>query len=219
MTKRAGLSGSFWLLCYTPGMNPKLIVEQKITAFVNQYAVYSATAGGEKQQLVAYAQQKRIAFKEKVTFYSDEQKTNPLFTMRAEKVLDVHGRYLVEDMDGQLLGSFRKEFAKSLLNSTWSILQNDTAQITVRENSQFLALIRRFGGFIPVVGEFVEIITAFFRYHFVFKSTDDVEVGQYRKITLFRDHYELSMSEDAYAQQDWRLWAAFSVALDALQSR
>lgn len=221
MTKRAGnASGSFWLLCYTRCMNPKLIVEQKLTAFVNKYAVYTALPDGQKGQLVAFAQQKRVAFKEKVTFYADSDKTQPLCTMRAEKLLDVHGRYLVEDMQGQVIGSFRKQFKKSLLNSTWSVLRDDQPVVTIRESSQVLALLRRFAGFIPYVGELIDLITVFFRYHFVFtEDGSGQEVGSYRKTTLFRDHYELSMTDQAYTQQDWRLWAAFAVALDALQSR
>jgi uncharacterized protein YxjI len=201
-------------------MNPKLIIEQKITAFVNKYVVYAAQPDGQKGQLVAFAQQKRMAFKEKVTFYADTAKTQPLCTMRAEKVLDVHGRYLVEDMQGQLIGSFRKQFKKSLINSTWSIMRDDQPVVTVRESNQILALLRRFAGLIPYIGELIDLITVFFRYHFVFtEDASGQEVGGYRKITLIRDHYELSMTDQAYSQQDWRLWAAFAVALDALQSR
>jgi uncharacterized protein YxjI len=100
-------------------MKPRLIVEQKITAFTNKYTVYDVTAEGKKGNLVAFAQQKRIALREKITFYSDEAKTQVAFTFRAEKVMDVHGRYFVEDASGKLIGSFKKDFAKSLLNSTW----------------------------------------------------------------------------------------------------
>ena len=109
-------------------MKPRLIVEQKITAFVNKYAVYTATEDGHKDQLVALAQQKRIALKEKITFYTDESKQEIAFSFRAEKVMDIHGRYLVEDAHGNLIGAFKKDFKKSLLSSTWNILNaSDTA--------------------------------------------------------------------------------------------
>jgi hypothetical protein len=202
-------------------MNPKLIVEQKITAFVNKYAVYAADPTGSKGQLVAFAQQKRLAFKEKVLFYSDVEKTQPIFTLRAEKVLDVHGRYLVEDMQGNLIGGFKKEFKKSLIKSTWTILgQNDQPLFTVAENSLTLAIFRRFAGFLPIVGDFAEILVLFFRYHFSFINTSTSEiVGRYQKTTLFRDHYALSLTDEAYSQADPRVFAAIAVALDALQSR
>lgn len=202
-------------------MNPKLVVEQKITAFVNKYAIYNAKADGSKDAPVAFVQQKRLAFKEKVSFYDDENNTNLLFTFRAEKVLDVHGRYIIEDSDGVFIGAFKKEFKKSLVNSTWNILDADNnPAITISESNQTLATIRRFGGFIPIVGDIIDILVLFFRYHFVFKdSVDGKEIGMYKKTTLFRDHYVLSMTDAAYDQQDWRVLASMAVALDALQSR
>jgi uncharacterized protein YxjI len=202
-------------------MSPKLIVQQKITAFVNQYEIYEADAAGEKVRMVAFAQQKRLAFKEKVIFYSDKSKSAPMFTFRAEKVLDVHGRYLVEDMEGLALGGFKKLFKQSLVSSTWQMFDADgTPRFSVAENNTGLAVLRRFGGFIPVVGELVDLVVLFFRYHFAFASVDGGQkVGEYRKTTLLRDYYTLSYDDAAYGTMDWRLFAAMAVALDALQSR
>ena len=202
-------------------MIPKLTVEQKITAFVNKYSVYSIDQDGHKGPLVALAQQKRLAFKEKVIFYADIEKTQPIFTFRAEKVFDVHGKYIVEDMQGNAIGAFRKAFKKSLFKSTWNILDsNDQPNITIAENSLTLALFRRFAGFLPIVGDIVELIVLFLRYHFTFTdAATGQQVGKYQKTTLFRDHYTLSMTDESYNAQDWRVLAAMAVALDALQSR
>lgn len=202
-------------------MKPRLIVEQKITAFVNKYAVYTTTEDGKKDQLVALAQQKRIALKEKVTFYTDKTKKNVAFSFRAEKVMDVHGRYFVEDANGKLIGAFKKDFKKSLITSTWNILDTtDRPLIAVSESSTALAVIRRYGGFIPIIGDIIQIVTSFLRYHFIFADAKTgTEVGRYQKTTLFRDHYKLSMNDASYSQQDWRVLAAMAVGLDALQSR
>lgn len=202
-------------------MKPRLIVEQKITVFVNRYEIYSVKSDGTKDVMVAFAEQKRLAFKEKVSFYTDTSKSKLAFTFRAEKVMDVHGKYFVEDPDGKLLGAFKKEFGKSLLNSTWDILDDsDNPLLIIRESNQFLAVARRFAGWIPFIGDFLDILTNFFRYHFSFlrAGTSD-EIGMYSKTTLFRDYYRLDMSDQAYALRDWRVFAAIAVALDALQSR
>jgi uncharacterized protein YxjI len=202
-------------------MNPSLFIEQKITPFANQYKVFTADTDGSQGQLVAFAQQKRLAFKEKVTFYTDENKSSVAFTFRAEKVLDVHGRYLVEDANGVVIGMFKKEFKQSLINSTWKILdQNGNEMFMVAESSVALALFRRYAGWIPVVGGLIELVTQFLKYHFVFTHVGDQEViGTYEKTTLFRDHYALSLSDETLAGSDWRVLAAMGVALDALQSR
>lgn len=201
-------------------MKPRLIVKQKITAFVNRYEVYACDAEGNEGELVAFAEQKRLAFKERVDFYADADKKKHAFVMRAEKVMDVHGKYFIEDQKGNRIGAFKKEFAKSLLNSTWSILDaKDKPAMTISESNQAIAILRRFLQWIPIVGDLLDIIMNFFKYHFVFRTANGDEAGKYIKTTLFRDFYRLEMTDKAYDSQDWRTMAAFAVALDALQSR
>lgn len=202
-------------------MKPRLNIEQKITAFVNKYRILSVRDSAESSGLIAFAQQKRLAFKEKVTFYNDEQKTSESFTFRAEKVMDVHGRYFVESVDGELLGMVRKEFKKSLLLSSWVIMdKNGTELYRVKENNVTIAILRRFVGFVPLVGDALDLLMNFFKYHFSFVDiATGNEVGTYKKTTLFRDHYQLSMTDDAWSKLDTRVFSAMGVALDALQSR
>lgn len=202
-------------------MEPRLVVQQKITAFVNKYHVFGTNVGGTPASLVGLAQQKRFAFKEKVIFYADDKRDRVAFTFRAEKVLDVHGRYFVEDASGNLLGMFKKEFMASLVNSTWKVLDKQGNEVMmIRESNQVLAVLRRFIGNIPLLGDLAELVIMFFKYQFEFidLQTNQV-VGTYRKTTLVRDHYLLSMTNDAWGAADWRVYAAISVALDALQSR
>lgn len=202
-------------------MKPRLFIEQKITAFVNQYKVFGADENGNQAGLAAFAQQKRLAFKEKVAFYTDEQKTATAFTFRAEKVFDIHGRYIVEDENGAVIGMFKKEFKQSFIASTWKVLDKDGNELfTVAESSVALALFRRYSSWIPIVGDIIELVTMFLKYHFVFTRPGSEEVvGKYQKTTLFRDHYTLSMTDEAYVSCDWRVLAAIGVGLDALQSR
>ncbi len=202
-------------------MQPRLIIQQKITAFVNKYSVYEAGTASQPGAPLGLAQQKRFSFKEKVLFYTDETRDKVSFTFRAEKVFDIHGRYLVEDANASLIGAFKKEFVSSLVNSTWKIIdKNDTERFIVKESSLALALLRRFGGELPFIGILIEMIVLFFKYHFVFIDIQTgEEVGTYTKTTLFRDHYELCMTDEAWQAIDWRVYAAMGVALDALQSR
>lgn len=208
------------LSCYTTGMQPKLIVEQKITPLVNRYAVYAADQAGEKGQLVALAQQKRMAFKEKINFFTDEQQTQLAFSFRAEKVMDIHGRFLVEDANGQLIGVFRKDFKQSLVSSTWHLVNaQDQPVLTLSESNPLLAALRRYIGFVPIIGEFLDVALNFIKYHFTIRDAAGNEVGRYMKQKLYLDHYSLNMTDQAFASQDWRVLAALAVALDALQSR
>ena len=200
-------------------MKPELFTEQKITAFVNRYVIYGVNNDGTKGEVKALAQQKRLNIKEKIIFYTNETRDTELFSFRAEKVMDIHGSYFVEDANGARIGAFRKKFGSSLLRSTWEIVQDDQPLYTITESNQLLAALRRFIGWVPFVGDIFELIIMFFRYHFVFLDTSGNEQGKYLKTTLFRDHYELQISDQLKNDVDWRVLASMAVALDALQSR
>lgn len=205
---------------YDVQVKPRFIVKQKITAFVNKYEVYEAESDGKEGKLVAFAQQKRLNLKEKILFYDSEEKQRMIFSLRAEKVIDVHGKYFVEDAEGKLVGSIAKDFTQSLTNSTWHVFDADKEIIKVYESNATVAALRRFVGFIPIIGELVDIFMMFVKYHFVFGNPDDGNPhGMYTKTTLFRDQYLLTLDDEMFSNADWRVLAAMCVALDALQSR
>ena len=92
-------------------------------------------------------------------------------------------------------------------------------RLTVSESNKTLAIARRFIEWIPIVGDLLDFALQFVKYHFSFYTANGGEVGKYEKTTLFRDHYIFSMSDEAFAAQDWRVFVAMAVALDALQGR
>ena len=186
---------------------PTLLVRQKITAFVNRYVVTVPTTSGEEGEQVAFVEQKRLAFREEVTFFTDESKTAPLFKFKARQILDVGATYDVTAADGTPIGTFRKDFKKSLLRSTWHIEQGELAAIGT-ERSMFIAILRR-------VWDLFEDLPFFFKYHFDF-TADDKPVMSIDKTALIRDRYRLEIQEPSL---DRRLAIAMAVALDALQSR
>jgi uncharacterized protein YxjI len=101
----------------------RLLVRQRVRFMVNQYEVHAENPDGSEGELVAFAQQKRMAFKEQVTIYSDDTKRYALFGFKARKRLDLAATYDVTDPQGQPIGLFRKDFKASLLASTWHLEQ------------------------------------------------------------------------------------------------
>ena len=193
------------------------IIEQKITAFANQYRIYEAGETDKDRKLVAFAHQKRLAFKEEVIFYTDESKKDVCFTVKAEKKLDIHGKFIIRDAKGKEIGAVRKAFTTSLLRSTWEILEKGEPAITVQERSQFLAVFRRIWGFIPFIGD----IPYFILYHFDFVNIADGSIAaSYSKTTLLVDHYRLDIQDDSLVKRfGWETLVTQGVLLDALQGR
>jgi uncharacterized protein YxjI len=191
---------------------PKFFVRQRITLMVNQYEVYPANPDGTQGPLLAFAQQKRMAFKEQVTFYADEAKTRQVFSFKARKRLDLSSGYDVFDEAGRALGYFRKEFAKSLLRSTWSV-SGPGLVATGTERNAFLAVLRRVWELIPYLGEIW--VPFIFHFDFVDRATGQLVMSSERTMSI-RDRYTVEIPDQ---RLDFRLAASMAVALDALQSR
>jgi uncharacterized protein YxjI len=194
----------------------RFTIKQKITVMVNRYEIRSVDANGGEGPLIAMAQQKRMAFKEQVTFYADEARTQPVFGFKARKRLDLAATYDVTDASGTPIGSFRKEFAKSLLRSSWELTATDGLVATGTERNHTVAIARRLWELVPVVSD----LPSPFLFHFDFTAPDgSIVLSSVRRRSL-RDRYEVELPAAANGWRlDWRVGAAMAVALDALQSR
>jgi uncharacterized protein YxjI len=182
----------------------QLIVRQRLRLMVNQYEVHAVGPDGGEAGVLAFAQQKRLAFKEQVTLYTDDTKQTPVLGFRARQVMDLGATYDVTDASGTAIGLFRKSFRESLLRSTWRLEQPGYGEMVGRETSLPVALLRRF------VDEL-----SWLPYHFEFLSADRPAFTVVKKWGI-RDRYVVTIHDP---QIDRRLVTAMAVALDALQSR
>ncbi|MBC7632139.1 hypothetical protein [Aeromicrobium sp.] len=191
----------------------RFTLRQKITLMVNRYELRALGPDGVEGPLIALAQQKRMAFKEEVTFYADEARTQPVFGFKARTRMDLAATYDVTDAQGAPIGEFRKDFAKSLMRSTWHLSTPAGIAAVGQERSQGVAIARRI---ISMVGE----IPIPLRFHFDFTTPAGEIVLSSERQRSIRDRYELTLPtlKDGTAL-DWRVGAAMAVALDALQAR
>ncbi len=178
----------------------QFVVRQRITMMVNRYEIRPSRDG----EVLALAQQKRMSLREQVTFFADEQRTVPVFGFKSRNVLDVHGITDVLDESGRPIGTFSKDFAASLLRSTWHIDQPGRGRITGAERNILIAILRRFTDidFLP--------------YHFDFSLDGGRPAMSVERAWTLRDTYAVTVHDPGL---DRRLAAAMAVALDALQNR
>ncbi len=180
-------------------------VRQRVRLMVNQYEVRAVQPDGSEGEMIAFAQQKRMAFKEQVTLYTDDSKQVPVLGFKARQVLDLGATYDVTDPSGAPIGLFRKDFKASLLRSTWIVEQPSVGAVRGQERSQAVAILRRF----------VDSLS-WLPYHFDFVTPSGEVVFSVVKQWGFRDKYVVSVPNPYI---DRRLVIAMAVALDALQSR
>jgi uncharacterized protein YxjI len=182
----------------------QLIVRQRIRLMVNQYEVHGVGPDGGENGILAFAQQKRLAFKEQVTLYTDDSKQTPVLGFKARQVMDLGATYDVTDAAGVPIGLFRKNFKQSLLRSQWHLEQPGYGEMIGRETNVTVAILRRF----------VDSLS-WLPYHFEFLVGDRPAFSVVKKWGL-RDKYIVTIHDP---QIDRRLVTAMAVALDALQSR
>ena len=182
-------------------------IEQLIRPMVNLYRI--STRGIP----VAFVRQKRMAIKEDIRFFKDENETEELFRIKARSLMEFGGRYDVTTPAGEKIGVLGKVFGKSLLRSTWAILDAGEHELAVaKERSQFWAIVRRVIDQVPY-GDFIPIV-----FHFTIDRGDQ-HLGDFTRALGIRDKYTLDLSGDAERTIDRRLAIALGIALDALQSR
>ena len=194
----------------------RFLVDQLIRPVANLYrvtplAIGDTPAGGA----IAYVRQKKLAIKEDIRFYADENETQELFRVKARSMLDMGGSRYDIFVGDERIGMIWHKFRESLLRSTWHIGGPDEQEVAIaRESSTAVGIARRAIDFVPYIGEFVPI-----PYNFELVIDGDVVGNMNRKFMRMRDQYVLDLSGDRERTIDRRVAVALAVGLDALQNR
>ena len=185
----------------------RFTIDQLIRPMVNLYRI---SAGPTP---VAFVRQKRMAIKEDIRFFADENEARELWRIKARSMMEFGGRYDVTTPEGEKIGVLGKVFGKSLLRSTWSIMDLHEQELAVaKERSVPIAILRRVIDAVPY-GDFVPI-----PFHFTIDAGER-HVGDLNRRFGIRDTYDLDVSGDVERKIDRRLAVSLGIALDALQSR
>jgi uncharacterized protein YxjI len=193
----------------------RFLVEQLVRPMINLYQVTPLAAGETPAGgPIAYVRQRRMAIKEDIRFFADEQESEELFRIKARSLFDIGGaRYDVTDAAGAPIGVLEHVFGKSFLRSTWKVTDANGGEVmTAQERSVPMAIARRIVDFVPY-GELVPI-----PYNFDLLMDGRVIGHMNRKFQL-RDRYVLDLAGDHERRLDRRLGIALAIGLDTLQNR
>ena len=185
----------------------RFVIDQLIRPMVNLYRI---SAGPTP---VAFVRQKRMAIKEDIRFYADESQTHELWRIKARSMMEIGGRYDITTPEGEKIGVLVKVFGRSLMRSTWQILDSAEQEVAIAtERSMSIAILRRVIDIVPY-GDFVPI-----PFHFTIDAGER-HIGDLNRRLGYRDTYDLDVSGDVERTIDRRLAVTLGVGLDALQSR
>ena len=189
-------------------------IDQLIRPVANLYRISTLAPGGDGPgEPLAFVRQKRLAVREDIRFYADDEERDELFRLKARSITEFRGRYDVVDPADDRIGVLQKVFGASLFRSTWRIYDAGDREIGIaRERSLPVALLRRAIDAVPY-GNMIPIL-----FHFTI-TLDSREVGGLRRPIGLRDRYVLDLQGDPDRRLDRRVAVALGIALDALQSR
>lgn len=121
----------------------------KIVALAPQLSVTDANG-----TLLFYVKQKLFKLKEAVTVFADAEQTRPVYTINADRVIDFSARYNIASIDGQRLGSIKRQGMRSIWKAHYDILDGETPVLTIKEANPWIKVLDALLGEVPVVGMF-----------------------------------------------------------------
>ncbi|HEX8243917.1 MAG TPA: hypothetical protein VF541_10485 [Longimicrobium sp.] len=121
----------------------------KVFAFAPQITVRDAAG-----ELRMYVKQKAFKLKEQVTVFADEQQTQPLYYMQADRVWDIRARYHFTDTNGNPIASIKRQGARSIWRARYDIEVNGQVMLTIQEENPWIKVADALLTEIPLVGMF-----------------------------------------------------------------
>lgn len=126
----------------------KLQVERQILKLVGA----TVRTFDENRNLICKAEAKAFVLKEQVHFYTNEEKTQELFSIKARKIIDFGATYDIFDQTGTKVAALRRKgLSSAFVRDEWLILNQQDQEIgTIVEDSNLLGILRRYLDFVAL---------------------------------------------------------------------
>ena len=115
----------------------------------------------DTNQQFGYVEMKAWKLREDIRLYSDNTKSHELLRIHARSIIDFGATYDVYDSatDKLLFSLRRKGLRSTFIRDQWLIFDALEIQVArLQETSSGLALIRRYVGFVPIVGAVADLV-------------------------------------------------------------
>jgi hypothetical protein len=130
-------------------------------------------------RLVSYVKQRAFRLKEDVTIYADEQQAQPVYHIKADRMIDIGAIYSISTADGRSLGSVRQRGMRTLWKATYDILDDGGNAIgVVHEQDAWVKVMDGLIGEIPFIGF---VLAQWINPTYLIDGTDGVTVLRLRK--------------------------------------
>ena len=136
-------------------------------------------------KLLFVMRQKAFRLKEAIIVYGDEQLSQPLYEIKADRVIDFSARYNFSNPQGKDLGGIKRQGLKSLWSAKYDIFDRLAATVpmmTIKEDDPWVKVLDALFSEIPIVGMFTGYI---FNPSYTLARASEVNVMKLSKIPGF----------------------------------
>lgn len=149
----------------------------KIGTIANDFTVKD-----NNQKTVAYVKQKMFKLKEAISVFSDESKSEILYKIDADRVIDFNANYSF-DKSGMTIGKVGRKGRKSLLKAHYTIFNDNSEQVfVINEENPWAKVFDTLLCEIPLVGIFSGY---FFNPKYIVKNNNEEIVARLSKEKSF----------------------------------
>ena len=128
--------------------NYPLYFQFKIGTIANDFIAKDASG-----QTICYVREKIFAWRDQIKIYSDESKTNLLYELVSDKLIDFQQTFTIKDHSGRIVGKVRRKTLRSLWRSTFRLMNSeDNHDHTIQEKNPWTKFMDGLFGEIPLIG-------------------------------------------------------------------
>jgi uncharacterized protein YxjI len=129
-------------------MNYPLNLSFKLLALANQIYIRDAN-----NNLLGYVKQKMFKLKDDINIFADEQQTQLLFNIKADRIIDWSANFSFTDARGNYLGSIKRQGRRSIWKASYDIFDGHGTQVMkISEENGWIKVGDALFGELPLVG-------------------------------------------------------------------
>ena len=128
-------------------MNFPLDFTFKFVALAPQFSVHDATG-----VQLCYVRQKLFKFKESISVFKDETKSELLSEIKADQIIDFSASYSFIDRAGLAYGSVKRKGLRSIWRAHYEIFEGDLHTYTIQEGNPWVKMLDSIFDDIPILG-------------------------------------------------------------------
>lgn len=159
-------------------MNYPLQLSFKLIALASQ--IYIRDANG---QLIGYVKQKLLKIKEDINVFADEQQTQHLYNIKADRIIDFSAKYNFTNAHGQNVGAIKRKGMRSIFKANYEIFEPSGVQsLQINEENGWIKVADSLIGELPIIGMFTGY---FFNPAYIVSRMDGTPVARLQKQPAF----------------------------------